>query len=178
MTGTALRDEAAESQPAEGPVGGYDEQRARVSDRAAYSFAAWVRQSLMPAGMARQLPAYLAIGFISTLAYLMLFAVLSVIVSSVTANATAMVLTTIASTAANRRFTFERTGRAGGVRTHLESMLVLCVALAITTLGLDLLPAATSPLTELATVILSNGLAGIVRFVLLRSWVFNPRRAS
>jgi hypothetical protein len=35
-----------------------------------------------------------------------------------------------------------------------------------------------SPLTELATVILSNGLAGIVRFVLLRTWVFNPRRAS
>ncbi|MEU7859934.1 GtrA family protein [Nonomuraea sp. NPDC049141] len=177
MTGTVLRDEAAGSQPAEGPVGGYDEQRVQVSHRA-YSFVAWVRQALMPAGMARQLPAYLAIGFISTLAYLLLFAILSMVVSSITANATAMVLTTIASTAANRRFTFEMTSRAGAVRTHLESMLVLCVALAITTVSLDLLPSVTSPLAELATVILSNGLAGIVRFVLLRTWVFNPRRAS
>jgi putative flippase GtrA len=177
MTVAVLRDETAESQPAEGPVHGYDGQRVRVSDRA-YSLAAWVRQALMPAGMARQLPAYMIIGFISTLAYLLLFAILSMIVSSVTANATAMVLTTIASTAANRRFTFEMTSRAGAVRTHLESMLVLCIALAITTVSLDLLPSATSPLTELATVILSNGLAGIVRFVLLRTWVFNPRRAS
>lgn len=156
MTIAVLRDEAAESQPTEGPIHG----------------------ALMPAGMARQLPAYMIIGFISTLAYLLLFAILSTIVSSVIANATAMVLTTIASTAANRRFTFEVSSRAGAVRTHLESMFVLCIGLAITTVSLDLLPSATSPLTEFATVILSNGLAGIVRFVLLRSWVFNPRRAS
>jgi hypothetical protein len=45
------------------------------------------------------------------------------------------------------------------------------------TVSLGLLPSATSSLTEFATVILSNGLAGIVRFVLLRTWVFNPRRA-
>jgi glycosyltransferase involved in cell wall biosynthesis len=54
----------------------------------------------------RQLPSFAAIGAVSTLAYLGLFWVLRSALSAVAANALALLVTAVANTAANRRFTF------------------------------------------------------------------------
>jgi glycosyltransferase involved in cell wall biosynthesis len=54
----------------------------------------------------RQLPSFATIGVVSTLAYLGLFWVLRSALSAVAANALALLVTAVANTAANRRFTF------------------------------------------------------------------------
>jgi putative flippase GtrA len=131
----------------------------------------------LPSGMARQLPAFAVIGLVSTLAYLLLFSALAAVMPSMAANAVAQLVTTIANTAANRRFTFRVSGRTRAVRNHLESLIVFLIGLALTTASLALLPADASHAVELIAVTLANALGTLVRFTLLRAWVFNPRRA-
>ena len=59
------------------------------------------------------------------------------------ANATALVVTAVANTAANRRFTFGVRGRADAVRHQVQGLAIFAVGLAVTTGSLWLLHAAT-----------------------------------
>jgi putative flippase GtrA len=134
-------------------------------------------------GMARvarhQLPSFAAIGVLSTLAYLGLFWLLREVAGAMTANTVALGVTALANTAANRRFTFGVTGRQGRLRQHLEGLVVFGLGLAFTTGALGLLErAAGDPgrAAELAALVAANAAATLLRFVLLRSWVFHPRR--
>ena len=136
-------------------------------------------------GMARvarqQLPSFAAIGVVSTLAYLNLFWLLRNVMGAVAANALALLATAVANTAANRRFTFGVTGRHRWLRHHLEGLVVFGLGLAMTTGALALLeraPGTPSRGAELATLVAANAAATLLRFVLLRSWVFHPRRAG
>jgi putative flippase GtrA len=136
-------------------------------------------------GMARvarqQLPSFAAIGAVSTLAYLGLFWLLRSVMGAVAANALALLLTAVANTAANRRFTFGVTGRAGVWRQHLEGLVVFGLGLAVTTGALGLLERAAgtpSRAAELAALVAANATATLARFVLLRSWVFHPHRTA
>jgi putative flippase GtrA len=136
-------------------------------------------------GMARvarqQLPSFAAIGVVSTLAYLGLFWLLRSVMGAVAANALALLVTAVANTAANRRFTFGVTGRAGVWRQHLEGLVVFGLGLAVTTGALGLLERAAgtpSRATELAALVAANATATLARFVLLRSWVFHPHRTA
>jgi putative flippase GtrA len=127
----------------------------------------------------QQLPSFAAIGVLSTLAYLALFWLLREVTGAMTANAVALGMTAVANTAANRRFTFGVTGRRGRLRQHLEGLVVFGLGLAFTTGALGLLErAAGDPgrAAELATLVAANAAATVARFVLLRSWVFHPRR--
>ncbi|WP_101784808.1 glycosyltransferase [Nonomuraea indica] len=135
-----------------------------------------VREARLPRGMARQLPRFAVVGVASTLAYLALFSLLRQGVPALTANAVALLVTAVANTAANRRFTFGVTGSAGALRHQVEGLVAFLVGLALTTGGLALLPAGVSHGVELAAVITANALATLMRFLLLRVWVFNPRR--
>jgi putative flippase GtrA len=123
----------------------------------------------------RQLPSFAAVGVVSTLAYLALFWMLRSVTGAMAANAAALALTAVANTAANRRFTFGVTGRAGVWRQHLEGLVVFGLGLAVTTGALGLLAPATRA-AELAALVAANAAATLLRFVLLRSWVFHPAR--
>ena len=56
-------------------------------------------------------------GVASTVAYLALYVLLRAVLPAVAANALALLVTAVANTAANRRFTFEVAGRAGASGT-------------------------------------------------------------
>jgi putative flippase GtrA len=95
------------------------------------------------------------------------------------ANAVSLVITTIGNTAANRRFTFGVTGPERAFRQQLEGGLAFLLGLGLSTGGLALLTAVApgaSRGVELAALVFANGLATLVRFLLMRAWIFHPRR--
>ncbi|MGE2836300.1 glycosyltransferase [Mycobacterium sp. SMC-4] len=119
------------------------------------------------------------VGLASTAAYVALFMLLQGWTGAQWANLVALLLTAIANTAANRRFTFGVADRRGLARHHAEGLIVFGVALAITSGALALLHTTVeSPhhLMELTVLVTANLLATVVRFVLLRGWVFHPLR--
>ncbi|OPG03402.1 bifunctional glycosyltransferase family 2/GtrA family protein [Microbispora sp. GKU 823] len=125
-----------------------------------------------------QIPTFAVIGAISTVAHLALFWLLRSVLPPVAANAIALFVTAVANTAANRRFTFGVRGRAGALRHHLGGLVAFVAGLALTSGGLAALPGGASRAAELAAVIVASGLATLLRFLLLRSWVFAPRKDS
>ncbi len=124
---------------------------------------------------------FLAIGVASTLAYVALFVSLRTACSAQMANAVALLITAIANTAANRRFTFAVRGRPRVVRHQAQGLVVFALALVLTAGCLWLLHALDahpSRFAELAVLIGANLAATVLRFVLLRGWVFRARRAA
>lgn len=132
-----------------------------------------------PGSLLRQVVRFGAIGVASTAAYVLLFVLLQGWAGAQLANLIALLLTAIANTAANRRFTFGVGGSPRLIRHHAEGLIVFGVALSITSGALWILHATTQapPHTvELAVLVGANLLATAVRFVLLRGWVFHPLR--
>ncbi|MEV4160535.1 bifunctional glycosyltransferase family 2/GtrA family protein [Nonomuraea dietziae] len=152
--------------------------RKALSGAANLPVPARVQQARLPKGMARQLPSFVVIGIVSTLSYLLLYSLLRLVAPAYAANAVALFVTAVANTAANRRFTFGVKGSAGAIRHQVEGLVAFLVGLALTTGGLALLPSGAPHWVELVAVIVANGLATLVRFLLLRVWVFNPDRRS
>jgi putative flippase GtrA len=135
----------------------------------------------VPAGLTGQLIRFAAVGAASTLAYLLLYALLRTAVTPQWANLVALLVTAIANTAANRRLTFGVRGNDGAWRHQLQGLLVFAVGLGLTSGSLAALSAATDHHTrslELVVLVLANLLATAVRFLLLRIWVFRPRRKT
>jgi len=135
----------------------------------------------VPAGLTGQLIRFAAVGVASTLAYLILYAVLRAAVSPQWANLVALLVTAIANTAVNRRVTFGVRGNDGAMRHQAQGLIVFGIGLALTSGSLALLDAiSTHPAkkVELAVLILANLLATAVRFLMLRIWVFRSRRGS
>ncbi|MEV6029680.1 bifunctional glycosyltransferase family 2/GtrA family protein [Nonomuraea sp. NPDC052116] len=152
--------------------------RKTLSGAARIPVPARVERAELPKGMAKQLPRFAIVGVVSTLAYLALFSLLRQIVSPLAANAVALLVTAVANTAANRRFTFGVKGSVGAMRHQFEGLIAFLVGLALTSGSLALLPAGVSHGVELVAVIIANAAATLVRFLLLRVWVFNPRRRT
>jgi putative flippase GtrA len=138
-----------------------------------------VRGTPSPAGMARQLPSFAAIGVVSTLAYLALYWLLRTQASAMVANAAALLASAVANTSANRRWTFGVRGGPARLRQHLEGLAVFGLGLALTSGALWLLGLVAGDagrMAEMAALVAANAAATLLRFVLLRSWVFHPRR--
>jgi putative flippase GtrA len=117
------------------------------------------------------------VGIASTLAYLVLFLLLRSAMGAQPANLVALLLTAVANTAANRRLTFGVTGRAGAGRHQLQGLVVFALGLGLTSGSLALLHAlsAAVPLgVELGVLVAANLAATLLRFLLLRVWVFRP----
>ena len=126
-----------------------------------------------------QLAWFTGIGVVMTLAYLALYAVLRPTCGAQLANAIAWVVTAVGDTSANRRFTFGVFGRPGAARAQVEGLLVFGLGWAITagSLGaLEVLVNEPGYALELAVLAAANLVAGLLRFALLRWWVFSPRR--
>lgn len=123
----------------------------------------------------RQLALFATVGVFSTLAYSVLFLVLHGALGAQGANCTALLLTTLANTALNRRFTFGVVGAQRRATHHLQGLVVFGLALGLTSGTLFLthqLAETPSRQTELVVVVAANAAATIMRFLLLRRWVF------
>ncbi|HWO64360.1 MAG TPA: bifunctional glycosyltransferase family 2/GtrA family protein [Umezawaea sp.] len=133
----------------------------------------------VPTGLLRQLVRFGAIGVTSTLAYLLLFLMMRGGLGAQGANLVALLLTAVANTAANRRFTFGVRGRHGAGRHQFEGLIVFGFGLALTSGSLALLHSSTDPgqVAEVAAVVGANLIATVLRFLLLRNWVFRSRTA-
>ncbi len=135
----------------------------------------------VPVTLTRQAVRFAAIGIASTFAYLVLFVLLRGSMGAQAANFGALLLTAIANTAANRRLTFGVRGPGRRARSQLEGLVVFGIGLGLTSGSLALVHALEpNPhrLVELSVLVAANLLATIVRFVLLRHWVFHPKRTG
>jgi putative flippase GtrA len=137
-----------------------------------------VRAPGVPPGLATQLVRFAAVGVASTLAYLLLFLALRNGMGAQPANLVALAVTAVANTAVNRRVTFGIRGTRGAGRHQFEGLIVFGLGLALTSGSLALLNGLVHPglVLELTVLVLANLAATVLRFLLLRGWVFHPRR--
>lgn len=120
------------------------------------------------------------IGIACTAAYLALFIVLQGHLGSQGANLVALLVTAVANTTANRRFTFGVRGSDGAARHQLQGLVVFAITLGISSGALDVLNGfVTTPsrLLEVAMLVVANLAATLIRFALLRIWVFPSERS-
>jgi putative flippase GtrA len=133
-----------------------------------------------PAGLIGQLLRFIAVGVISTGAYVVLYLLLRLALPPQAANALALLSTALGNTAVNRRLTFGVRTRARYLRHQVQGLVVFAIGLTLTSSALWVL-AVLSPHarrgTEVAVLVVANVVATVVRFVLFRSWIF-PRASS
>ena len=125
----------------------------------------------VPHGMVGQMVRFGIVGIASTVAYALLYLLLHPAVGAQAANLTALLLTAIANTAANRAFTFRIRGRTGVARHQLHGLLVFMFGLAITSGSLFVLhrfDPEVGKVVELSVLVVANLVATLVRFVALR----------
>jgi putative flippase GtrA len=135
----------------------------------------------VPVGLIGQLVRFAVIGVLSTLAYIVLFVLLRGQLPAQVANLTALLLTAVANTAANRRLTFGVRGRGGAARAQFQGLVVFGLGLALTSGTLALLHAfdrSASSAVELILLVVANAVATLLRFVLFRAWVFRRPAAA
>ncbi|TMR24926.1 glycosyltransferase [Nonomuraea turkmeniaca] len=148
----------------------------RPEPRAAHPDAALAETN--SGGLLWQVASFGAIGVLSTVAHLGLYALLRMWLPVLPANLLALTLTTVLNTEANRRFTFT-SSRGSATRTHLLGLVVFGLYYALTSGALLILHAVTPDpprLLELTVLICACVLGTAGRFLLLRGWVF--RRAA
>jgi putative flippase GtrA len=131
------------------------------------------------ASFAGQVARFVTIGLLSTLAYIALYWLARQWWPAQSANLAALVITAVANTAANRRFTFGVEGRRHLLRHHAQGLLVFGLGLALTAGSLftlhTLAPDAARS-AEIAVLVVANLVTTIVRFLALRVWVFAAHR--
>jgi putative flippase GtrA len=116
-----------------------------------------------------------AVGVLSTAAYALLYLMFSAVVTGFMANLLALLVTAVANTSANRRFTFGVRGSAGAAAQQLQGLVIFGVAWLITSgslLELHALNPNANSTVDLIVLTFANLLATGLRFVLLRTWVF------
>jgi putative flippase GtrA len=120
-----------------------------------------------------------AVGVVSTAVYALLYLLFESFMTGLAANFLALLITAIANTAANRRFTF---GIRGGQRAALhqfQGLIVFGISWVITSgalLELHAINPEASAGIDLVVLTFANLLATVLRFVLLRVWVFRDQR--
>ncbi|QXV58934.1 bifunctional glycosyltransferase family 2/GtrA family protein [Amycolatopsis sp. TNS106] len=154
------------------PISGLREQLGRAPIQ--------VRAPGVAPSLVRQLVRFAAVGVASTIAYLVLFLLLRTFTGAQAANLVALLVTAIGNTALNRRLTFGIRGRAGAGLHQFQGLLVFGLGLALTSGALELLHTMTAPglPLEITALVLANLAATVLRFLLLRGWVFRRRTAT
>jgi putative flippase GtrA len=129
-----------------------------------------------PANLFGQAVRFAAVGVLSTLAYLLLFLGMRSAVGAQAANFLALLLTAMANTTLNRRYTFGVRG-SGVARHQVQGLLVFALGLILTSGSLaalaGLAPGAPRA-AEISVLVVANLAATLLRFVLFREWVFAP----
>jgi putative flippase GtrA len=121
-----------------------------------------------------QLTRFASIGIVSTIVFAILFVALSGPLGRFGADVVALTVCSVANTAANRRLTFSLRGRSGRARHYFAGLALSALPLALTLLTLLLLTLTGNAalLTALVALTAVNAGATLVRFALLRRWVF------
>jgi putative flippase GtrA len=133
----------------------------------------------VPANMPSQMVRFATVGALSTLAYLALFALLRPLSGPQLANLVALLITAVANTAVNRRLTFGVRGPEQALRHQVQGLFIFAVGLALTSgalAALGWIEPHPARLLELAVLVAANLAATLMRFVLLRAWVFRTAR--
>ena len=115
------------------------------------------------------------VGVLSTIAYALLYLALQHAMPAQVANFVALLITAIANTWANRRFTFGVRGLERAATHQAQGLVVFGIAWAITSGSLAVLNAVSPHAgsgVELLVLTVANLVATVLRFVLLRAWVF------
>ena len=131
--------------------------------------------------LSRQVFTFASIGIGSTIAYAIVYALLRVFASPAIANVLALIATSVANTAANRRLTFGVRARSGFWQDQLAGTGALGVAIAMTSVAIALLHVTAphaSVLAEIALLTGANAAATITRFYLLRVWFERRARVT
>ena len=117
---------------------------------------------------------FAAIGIGSTIAYVLIYMALRDVLPPWTANATALIITAVANTAANRRITFGVHGREGLAGDYAAGISAFLIALLLTTAAGELLryiaPHA-APMVEVLALTAANFVATLFRYRLFRGWM-------
>ncbi|NUO34977.1 MAG: GtrA family protein [Dermatophilaceae bacterium] len=135
-----------------------------------------VASPVAPIRLSRQVIRFAAVGALSTVLHLGLFAGLEQAgLGSQLANVVALVIATIFNTALNRAWTFGVAGRERVVSHHGQALVIFAITYAATTLALAVLgrvaPEAGT-VVETAVVAVANVLSTAVRFLAMKRWIF------
>ena len=125
---------------------------------------------------ADQLLRFAGVGAISTLGYLFLFIAWRPMPERFGANTLALAICTIFNTAVHRELTRNMHGPAHRGRLVAVAAGLFAISLTLTTLALIAAHAlsATSLVVALVAVTVANAVASVLRFAILRAWVFRP----
>lgn len=121
------------------------------------------------------------VGVASTLAFALLYLMMQGPFGAQEANFLALLTTAMGNTAANRRFTFGISGPAKLFTHQIQGLIVFLLAWGITSSSLLVLHAIypdALPSIELLVLTATNIFATMLRFVLLRLWVFGKQRSE
>jgi hypothetical protein len=129
---------------------------------------------------AEQLLRFAGVGAISTLGYLFLFIAWRPVAGNLGANALALAICTLFNTAVHKELAHTAPGPANLGRFAAVSAGLFGISLALTTLGLLAAHAISAPSVPLAlvAVTVANAAASVLRFAILRGWVFRPSALS
>jgi putative flippase GtrA len=129
---------------------------------------------------ADQLLRFAGVGAISTLGYLFLFVAWRPLAGALGANALALAICTVFNLAVHRELARSMDGKARRGRLVAVAAGLYLLSLALTTLGLLAVQAlvGSSLGWDLLAVIAANGVAAVLRFAVLRAWIFRPNAVS
>jgi putative flippase GtrA len=127
-----------------------------------------------------QLLRFAGVGVVSTLGYLFLFIAWRPLAGALGANALAMAICTVFNSAVHRELARGRHGQQRRGRDAAIVVGLLAASLTLTTAALLLtdLASPTSLLLEMAAVTVANAVASVIRFSILRAWVFRPAAST
>jgi putative flippase GtrA len=133
-----------------------------------------------PRDLPRQVVSFVMIGAACTLAYIVLFLLFRTVMPAQPANALSLLVTAVANTALNRRLTFGIRGRARAAHHQAKGLIAFAMGLALTSGALAALHAASAHpavIWEVTVLVVANLIATILRFLLMRTWVFGSQQA-
>jgi len=119
------------------------------------------------------------VGVASTVAYALLYLALQHVIEPQIANFLSLLITAIANTWANRRFTFGQSGSRGMIGQQIRGLLIFALAWAFTSgalLGVHTAWPDAGPQVQLVALTGANLLATVMRFLAFRLWVFRPNK--
>ena len=128
-----------------------------------------------------QMLRFSVVGVFSTLLFSVLYFVFAHVLDEQLANFLALALSAVANTAANRAFTFGVRGRRRATSHHVQGLLLFLVSWIITAAalaGLHAMTAAPSVWLEVIVLTAANLFGTVLRFVVLRLWVFRSATAE
>ena len=142
------------------------------------------RRPLLPAARPSffgQVLRFGAVGGFSTLAFAVLYLMIQPMAGAQAANFAALLITAVLNTSANRRFTFGISGPEHYGIQQFQGLIVFGLAWGLTSSSLLTLHAVTArpgATAELVVLMAANILATVLRFALLKAWVFRTRTTT